>query len=307
MKKYLKSLLEERADLFKALVEAKKLKERFFGKHIETCAILNAKSGRCASDCKFCAQSIFYNTKAPTYPLLAREELIKKAREAFQKGIERFSFVTSGVCLSKKEFLEILQVISHLKEVFPDLKLCASLGQLDKERLKALKEAGLDRYHHNLECAPSFYTSICSQQSWKDRYRIALYTKEVGLSLCCGGIFGLGESTDHILEFIEVLKNLTPDSIPVNFLHPIAGTPLEGASYLTPKKALAILCVLRFALPETSLRVCGGREYNLRDLQALSLLPANALMVGNYLTTTGRNIEADKQMILDLGYQTSLR
>ena len=307
MMRDLRELLEGKADLFEALLEAKKTKERAFGKFIETCAILNAKSGRCASDCKFCAQSKFHTTGAPDYPLLPEEELLSRAREAAKRGIDRFSFVTSGISLSKKEFRRLLQTISRLREELPGLKLCASLGQLDRESLEALKEAGLDRYHHNLECAESFYPRICTRQSWKDRYLTALRVKEVGLSLCCGGLFGLGEGTEHVLEFAATLKDLSPDSVPVNFLHPIPGTPLEGASYLTPQKALAILCVLRFELPEAAIRICGGREYNLRDLQALALLPANALMVGNYLTTSGRNIEADKQMIEDLGYESNLK
>lgn len=304
---FLKRLLEGQEDLFEALLAAKRLKEKVFGNFIETCAITNAKSGRCPSDCKFCAQSSFYDTRAPVYPLLSVNELRQRACEAAQHGIDRFSFVTSGISLSNKEFRTLLEVISQVRKEFPELKLCASLGQLDQERLKALKEAGLERYHHNLECAPSFYPAICSRQSWKDRYLTALRVKEMGLSLCCGGIFGLGESSEHVIEFARVLKDLAPDSIPVNFLHPIAGTPFEKASFLTPQKALAILCVLRFVLPETSLRICGGREFNLRDLQALGLFPADALMVGNYLTTRGRDLQDDREMILDLGYATHLK
>ncbi len=307
MKAYLLRLLKGEEDPFKALLEAKEIKERTFGGFIETCAIVNAKSGRCASDCKFCAQSKFYRTKAPIYPLLPQDELLRRAEEATSKGVDRFSFVTSGISLSPKEFESLLETIFRIRGEFPELKLCASLGQLNRESLEALKEAGISRYHHNLECAASFYPEICSRQSWKDRYYTAQRAKEVGLSLCCGGLFGLGEAAEHVLEFAYTLKDLGPDSVPVNFLHPIAGTPLEGASFLTPQKALAILCVLRFVLPETAIRVCGGREFNLRDLQALALFPANALMVGNYLTTTGRNIESDKQMILDLGYESNLR
>ncbi len=304
---YFLALLEGKADLFKALLAAQKLKEKHFGSFIETCAILNAKSGRCASDCKFCAQSARYRTKAPVYPLLEEKELISKAKEAYRKGINRFSFVTSGIKLSAKEFNRLLKVIEVLKKSSPAIQLCASLGQLKKEELLALKKAGLDRYHHNLETAKSFYPYVCSAQAWEDRFKTALRVKEVGLSLCCGGLFGLGESEAQIFEFIDNLKELEPDSVPVNFLHPIPGTPLERAQYLTPKKALAILCVLRLSWPEASIRVCGGREYNLRDLQAFSLLPANALMVGHYLTTSGRDLKKDHQMILDLGYQTTLR
>ena len=306
-RKYLQNLIRGKADLFEALLEAKRLKEKHFGDFIETCAITNAKSGRCASDCKFCAQSSFYHTDAPVYPLLSKEELISRAERAYNSGINRFSFVTSGIRLTAEEFENLLEVIREVKIRYPELSLCASLGQLEKEELLALKEAGLSRYHHNLESARSFYPQISTRQRWEDRLKTAQWVKEVGLSLCCGGIFGLGEREEHVLEFAGTLKELAPDSVPVNFLHPISGTPLEGASYLTPIKALSILCVLRFLLPETSIRVCGGREYNLRDLQALALLPADSLMVGNYLTTSGRDLAKDRQMIIDLGYRSTLK
>ncbi len=304
--RYLTGLLQGEEDLFEALLEAKRIKEAHFGHFIETCAILNAKSGRCASDCKFCAQSRYYRTKAPVYPLLSEEEILEKAAWAESKGINRFSLVTSGIRLDRKEFKKLLKIIAKIASHHPKLKLCASLGTLEQEELLALKEAGLSRYHHNLECAESFYHQICTRQKWRRRYETAKRVKEAGLSLCCGGIFGLGEGEEQVIEFAHTLKELGPDSVPVNFLHPIAGTPLEKAAYLTPQKALAILCVLRFVLPETSLRVCGGREFNLRDLQALLLFPADALMVGHYLTTSGRNLASDRQMILDLGYQTTL-
>ena len=157
---YFLALLEGKADLFEALLAAKKLKEKHFGSFIETCAILNAKSGRCASDCKFCAQSARYQTKAPVYPLLEERELMAKAKEAYERGINRFSFVTSGIKLSAKEFSRLLKVIAALKGRLPGLQLCASLGQLEKEELLALKEAGLSRYHHNLETAESFYPRL---------------------------------------------------------------------------------------------------------------------------------------------------
>ncbi len=301
------ALLKGQVPLWPWLEEARRLKELYFGKHIETCAIVNAKSGQCPSDCKFCAQSRFWPTKVETYPLLSEAELLAKVAWAKEQGIDRFSFVTSGVRLSPREFDRLLATIQQATRAFPEVKICASLGQLGREELEALKEAGLARYHHNLETAASFYPQIVSVQQWEDRLRTAELVKEVGLSLCCGGIWGLGESDEQILEFIYTLKALSPDSVPVNFLHPIAQTPLERASFLTPQKALAILVVLRFLLPDKAIRVCGGREYNLRDLQAWALLPANALMVGHYLTTKGRALADDLQMILDLGYSVNLK
>ena len=303
----LRALLRGEVEFWPYLEESRKLKERHFGRRIETCAIVNAKSGRCPSDCKFCAQSARWRTEAPVYPLLSEDELLSAAERAAEAGIDRFSFVTSGVALDPRDLERLLRVIERCRREFPELKLCASLGQIGLEELRALKEAGLSRYHHNLETAESFYPRICTVQDWKQRLKTAERVKEAGLSLCCGGIFGLGESPEQVLEFAETLRQLEADSIPVNFLHPIPGTPLEGACYLTPLRCLAILVVLRFLLPEAELRVCGGREYNLRDLQALVLFPANALMVGNYLTTRGRNLSDDRQMILDLGYTSGLK
>ncbi len=301
------ALLEGETELWPWLEEARKLKERHFGKQVETCAIVNAKSGRCPSDCKFCAQSAAWSTKIKTYPLLSKEELLEQVAWAQERGIDRFSFVTSGISLSAKEFETLLETIRAARERFPKVELCASLGQMGRAELRALREAGLSRYHHNLETAASFYPQIATRQNWADRLRTAERVKEEGLSLCCGGIFGLGESSAQVLELAQTLKALAVDSVPVNFLHPIPGTPLEDAAFLTPLKALAILTVLRFCLPETAIRVCGGREYNLRDLQALALFPANALMVGHYLTTRGRALLDDARFILDLGYTSRLR
>ncbi len=292
---------------YEFLSEANRLKFRHFGNFIETCAILNAKSGSCPSDCKFCAQSSHFNLRIRVYPLFPEKELLERALSAFDLGIDRFSFVTSGVSPTREDLKVIGKVIEKLKAEKPDCKVCASLGQMGKEELSFLKSCGLDRYHHNLETSREFYPKISTVQSWEDRYRTVLTAKEVGLSTCCGGIFGLGESEEDVVSFIESLRELSVDSIPVNFLHPIKGTPLEGADYLTPLKCLRILTAIRLSIPEAEIRVCGGRERNLRELQPLSLFPANALMVGNYLTTKGRSLRDDYQMIKDLGFESNLK
>ncbi len=299
-------LLSLKEPIWPYLEEARRLKEKKFGNFVETCAIVNAKSGKCPSDCKFCAQSARYKTGAPEYGLLSEEELIRAASEAARAGIDRFSFVTSGVSLSARELERLMKVIERVRKEYPGLKLCASLGRLERGALEELKAAGLSRYHHNLETSRSFYPQVCTYQKWEDRFRTAERVKEAGLSLCCGGIFGMGESDSQVLEFFESLKVLEVDSVPVNFLHPIKGTPLENASYLSPLKCLALVAAARFVLPEAEIRICGGREYNLRQLQPLLLLPANALMVGNYLTTKGRSLKDDLEMIVDMGLTTNL-
>ncbi len=292
---------------YQFLSEANRVKFRKFGNFVETCAILNAKSGHCPSDCKFCAQSSHFSLKIKVYPLLSEKELLGKALSAFDLGIDRFSFVTSGVSPTKEDLRVIGKVVERLKSEKPECKVCASLGQMGREELSFLKSCGLDRYHHNLETSREFYPEISTLQKWEDRYRTVLTAKEVGLSTCCGGIFGLGESEDDIVSLISSLKELSVDSIPVNFLHPIKGTPLESADFLTPLKCLRILTAVRLSIPEAEIRVCGGRERNLRELQPLALFPANALMVGNYLTTKGRSLKDDYQMIKDLGFESNLK
>jgi len=299
-----KDILEGNSDILELLIEAKKLKEANFGKRIETCAILNAKSGKCPSDCKFCAQSSYHKIKINEYPLLEESFLLSEAERMFSLGVNRFSFVTSGISVNSKEIKLLGNVIEKLAS--KGMKVCASLGQLGKDDLKFLKDCGLSRYHHNLETSKEFYPKVSSIQKWEDRLKTILNAKEVGLSVCCGGIFGLGESNEDILSLIRTLKSVDVDSVPVNFLHPIKGTPLENANYLTPLKCLRILVALRFSLPDKQIRVCGGREYNLRDVQPLVLFAADSLMVGNYLTTNGRILKDDAQMIKDLGLESDL-
>lgn len=308
MKKTVKEILRCSVNEFYAFLNSSLQKKfEYFGEQIETCAILNAKSGKCPSDCKFCAQSARFNLKIKTYPLLGEQKLVDAAIRAFEKGIDRFSFVTSGVSPTEEEIKKIANVVKTVKIKIPEAKLCASLGQLGKEALQFLKDSGLDRYHHNLETSETFYTNVTTIQKWTDRVRTVKRAKEVGLSVCCGGIFGLGESEEDVVSIIKTWKELHVDSIPVNFLHPIKGTPLENANYLTPLKCLRILTAIRIAIPEVEIRICGGREYNLHELQPLGLFPANALMVGNYLTTKGRNLKDDAEMISDLGFQSNLK
>ncbi|ADU97352.1 biotin synthase [Thermovibrio ammonificans HB-1] len=309
MRAFIEELFNSPADVFftSFLPKATSLRFKAFSGRVETCAIVNAKSGRCPSDCKFCAQSVHFKTRVTVYPLMTKEELKERALAAFSKGIDRFSFVTSGIALSDRELSAVASVVEELKSLNPEVKLCASLGQLGKEQLLLLKRSGLDRYHHNLETSKEFYPLIATRQSWHDRYKTVALAKEVGFSVCSGGIFGMGESAEDICSIAESLAELQVDSVPVNFLHPIRGTPLEGARFLTPLKALKVLVALRFLLPETSLRVCGGREFNLRELQPLSLLVSDSLMVGNYLTTKGRQLKDDAQMIKDLGLSSNLK
>ena len=308
MKEELLRLFNSSTEEFYAFFcKATSLRFSHFKDKLETCGILNAKSGKCPSDCKFCTQSRHFKVEVKEYPLMSKGELVKVALEAFSKGINRFSFVTSGVSPTPKELQEIGAAVEELKSKDPSVKVCASLGQLTEEQLRFLKSCGLDRYHHNLETSREFYPKVATLQRWEDRYATVAKAKEVGLSTCCGGIFGLGEGVEDIYSLALSLKELEVDSVPVNFLHPIKGTPLEKANYLTPLKSLKVLVALRLLLPDKEIRVCGGREYNLQELQPLALLVADSLMVGNYLTTKGRNLKDDELLIKNLGLKSTLR
>jgi len=278
---------------------------KFFGKKLSTCAITNAKSGKCPSDCKFCAQSSVSTAKINVYPLIEPEEIVRRAVFVSEFS-ERFSIVTSGISPSKEEIKKIGIAVEEIRKKVPKLKVCASLGFVKSEDLKFLKDCGLSRYHHNLETSESFYPKICSKQNWKDRVKQVEIAKEVGLEVCCGGIFGMGESEVEVAELLLTLRELRVNSVPVNFLHPIKGTPLENANYLTPLKCLRILTALRLVLKDTEIRICGGRELNLKELQPLSFLVADSLMVGDYLTTKGRKIQEDAKTVKQLGLCSSL-
>jgi biotin synthase len=282
------------------------LRFKNFENYLETCAILNAKSGRCPSDCKFCAQSSVSTAKIKVYPLMKEEELVERALKAFEAGVNRFSFVTSGISPTREEVKTIGKAVENVVSRTKGAQVCVSLGVIGKRELEFLKGCGISRYHHNLETSKEFYPRITSTQSWHERLRTVERAKEAGLSVCCGGVFGMGEGPEDIVSLAVTLANLEVDSVPVNFLHPIKGTPLEGANFLTPVKALRILTLLRIAMPKAQVRLCGGREYNLKNLQPLALLVADSLMVGDYLTTPGRALKEDASMIKELGLSSTL-
>lgn len=288
--------------IFDLIFWANKIRQKYKGAIVDLCAIVNAKSGRCSEDCAFCAQSSRYPTEAPHYPLLEVEEMLDSAQKAFESRAGRFGIVTSGRSLSNSEELErVCQVIATLTQE-GKISPCVSLGLLTPEMAQALKQAGLVSYHHNIETAPSFYPSICTTHPFEARARTIQIAREAGLRICSGGIFGLGETREQRVEMAFTLRGLGVDSVPINFLNPIPGTPLENHPSLPPLECLQTIALFRFILPEADIRTCGGREKGLRTLQPL-MYPAgcNGTMIGNYLTTEGRNPEVDIQEIRDLG------
>jgi len=296
-------LLETDATLLPLLSGASLIRNHHHGHGIRLCAIVNAKSGRCPEDCAFCAQSAHHHTQIETYALMEPGEILRQAREAEAMGARRFSIVTSGKALTTSELEKVVQIIRLLKEK-TKLCLCASLGMLAEERAHQLKEAGLSCYHHNLETAPSFFPQICTTHHYEEDLDTLRCAKGAGLEVCSGGIFGLGESPAQRVELAYTLKEMGVDSVALNFLNPIPGTPLEGAATLAPLKILRSVALFRFLLPDKDIRICGGREVGLRDLHPLVIWAgANGIMIGHYLTTKGRDHHADLRMIQDLGME----
>jgi biotin synthase len=284
---------------------ASEIREHFKGRKISLCSIVNAKSGICPEDCKFCAQSVHYQTSAPTYPLLSAKEIIEKGQAAFETGAHYFGIVTSGTRINdREEWGGIYQAIAGLNKI--GIKPCASLGMLDSETAGGLKKAGLFRYHHNLETSRSFFDNICSTHAYNEDIETIAIAKKAGLSVCSGGIIGLGEQMEHRIELAMTLRELDVDSVPINILNPIEGTPLAGISSLTPIEILLTVAIYRFILPDKDIKLCGGKEKNLRQLLPLAIVAGcNSFMTGNYLTTLGRDTQHDLEMIKDLGYKAS--
>lgn len=288
-------------DLVHLLSCANIIRDEFKGNAIDFCSIINAKSGKCSEDCTFCSQSAHYNANIKSYPLIAKEEIIKKAQRAASLGINRFSIVVSGRALeNKKEWDNICEAINVISST-GIIKTCASLGTLTREAAGDLKKAGLTRYHHNLETAESYFSTICTTHPFSERVNTVIAAHEEGLEVCSGGLMGLGETLEQRIELAFALRDLAVDSIPINTLNPIAKTPLEKAPPVHPMEILKIIAIYRFINPKKGIRLCGGREKNLRSVQTLIFFAgANGVMTGDYLTTPGCDIKDDMQMIKDL-------
>lgn len=294
---YLISL--EGPDTFHLVAYANEIRARFAGDEVELCSIINARSGGCSEDCAFCAQSAHYQTGAPVYGLLDAETIITKAKAMEAAGAKRFDLVTSGLGFTEEDpdFQRILEIYRRLREE-TRLELCACLGTLTPRAAKALAEAGVTRYNHNLETARSYFPQICSTHSYDERVATVLAAKEAGMEVCCGGVIGMGETREQRVELALELRELGVDSIPINILNPRPGTPLYGIEPLPPEEIIKTFAVFRFIMPDKLIRYAGGREVNLGPLQPLGLLAGlNAMLVGGYLTTAGQDLEADLAMI----------
>jgi biotin synthase len=282
------------------------IRKAFKGNRVKLCAIVNAKSGRCSENCAFCAQSAHFKTKVPTYPLLPEEQIVAAARAAERNmAATCFSVVTSGKSVNSAA--EIATVGSALKTIAREtgLNRCVSMGTLGSAEIGQLKKAGLKRLHHNLETAESYFNNLCTTHSYQERLNTIKLAKQAGMEVCSGGIFGLGETPRQRVELAFALRELEVESVPINILNPIPGTPaVKSSQPMTPLEVLKLVATYRFILPKADIGVFGGRERALRDLQPLLFIAgANVTLIGDYLTTKGQAPEKDLQMIKDLGLE----
>lgn len=282
--------------------KTRKIREKHFGREVETCMITNAKCGLCANDCAFCSQSVHVNTHIHTHPLHSEQTLLRSVNEAIDSGVGYFGIVTSGSTVSDEEVDRITRVVSPIAKS-GKIHICASLGQISLDSMKKLRDAGLSRLHHNLETSENFYPRVCTTQKWRNRYTTVQNAMHVGFEVCSGGIFGIGESWQDRMDLAQVLKELGVTSVPINFLYPHPGTPLANQPILSSNEALRIIALFRIVLPDTSLRVCGGRPNTLKNIQSqIFAAGANALMTGHYLTTSGITPQTDRCMIENSGW-----
>jgi biotin synthase len=282
---------------------SEKIRQRFRGDKVSLCSITSAKTGSCPEDCAFCSQSSHHNTSVPNHPLISLDEILKKAELAFAQKADRFCIVISGRGIESDEELDtICRAISLVRERYPELNRDASLGSLDEATAQRLKSAGLQRYNHNLETTRRFFPFVCTTHTYEDRLKTIRIMKKLGIEICCGGIFGLGEIEEDRIEFAFTLKALDVDCLPLNFLNPIPGTRFADNSSVDAWKLLKMIAIYRFILPKTEIRICGGRQKNLGSLQSkIFSAGADAIIIGNYLTTSGSPIGEDIAMIHQAG------
>jgi biotin synthase len=280
------------------LCAATVVRRLYFGDRIGLCAILNAKSGACGEDCAFCAQSSFYKTHAEVSPLQTREEIVEAYLAAKEMPISHFGVVTSGRALKSSHINRICETVRSRLD--SDVAWCASLGCVSKDQIKALKAAGLKRFHHNLETAESFFPTIASSHTYAERLATVRAVKDLDMEVCCGGILGMGEALEQRVELAFAMAKERVDSIPLNFLIPIKGTPLEKEQPMKPLDIIRCIAMFRMVNPQAEIRVCAGRLH-LRDLQSMIFYAgATGMMIGTLLTVSGRDVEHDLQMLKDL-------
>jgi biotin synthase len=297
--------IEDRDEILALVDRAWEARVERFGDSTDMCSLVNAKSGGCAEDCGFCAQSRFAEADTPMHSMMSAEQILEHAKAAEAAGAHRFCMVTQGQGLSKRDFRTIIEGARLVAE-HTNLKRCASIGHMSVERARALKDAGIQRVHHNVETAESYYPEVSTTVRYEGRVRTIEAVKEAGLETCVGGILNLGETREQRVEMAFQLAEVNPTSVPINMLNPRAGTKFGDRDFMDPWEAVKWVAIFRLILPEALFRLCGGRIENLGELQPLAVKAGlNGVMMGNFLTTLGAEPEDDRAMFEELGLNTA--
>jgi biotin synthase len=289
-------------DLLLLLHGAYQIRKHYYGNLVKLNMIINTKSGACPENCGYCSQSIVSTAPIETYKMMDKDEMVKGAQTAYNLNVGTYCIVASGRGPTNRDVDKVVEAVKEIKDTY-GLKVCACLGILKPEQAARLKEAGVDRYNHNLNTSARNHENITTSHTYDDRVNTVNVVKDSGISPCSGVIVGMKETKQDVIDMARSLKVLDADSIPVNFLHAIDGTPLEGTDELDPRYCLKVLALFRYINPTKEIRISGGREVNLRSLQPLGLYAANSIFVGDYLTTAGQESTADHKMLEDMGFE----
>ena len=288
--------------LAELLAATRQVREAAFGRRVKICILRNAQSGICPEDCGYCSQSRISRADISVYKMQTVEELCEGARTAVASGARRYCMVCSMRGPGEREIEHLAEACERIRSEYPTLELCLSLGLMNEEQARRLKQAGAGWINHNLNTSRRFYPEICTSHTWDDRVRTIENVRAAGLSVCSGGIIGMGETDDDVIDLAYATRRLQAESVPVNFLHPIAGTPLEHAARLTPERCLKVACLFRLFNPRSEVRAAGGRELNLGARQADIFNAVNSIFVNGYLTTAGWGIGPTRELIEGAGF-----
>ncbi len=289
-------------DLRELLLAAYRVRERHWGRTVKLCMLRNARSGLCPEDCHYCSQSAVSTAAIDTYRLLPTDDLIAGARAAAGRGARRYCMVTSGRGPSARDIGQISAATRGIRAEHPDLEICVSLGIMDEGQARELKSAGVGWVNHNLNTSERFHPEICTTHTYGDRVGTIRAAKSAGLAVCCGGIIGMGETDEDVVDLAFALRELGVDSLPLNFLLSIDGTPLADVGQMPATRALRALCLMRFTNPASDIRAAGGRERNLGAWQGLALYPANSVFIEGYLTTPGLATQPTRRLVESMGF-----
>lgn len=283
---------------------ANRIRQHFLGNKVTLCCIVPGRLGGCSQDCAFCAQSVHYDTSLDKAPqLMSDQQILQAAKEAKRNKIRHFGIVYSGKSVSADEFERLIALTKRIRSEI-DIGVCMALGILNQQQCNRLAAAGVERYNHNLETSERYFSHIVSTHTYVERIETIRFARQAGLGVCAGGIFGIGETIEDRIEMALLLRQLGADTVPMNFLHPIAGTPLANQPPMAPHEILLTIALYRFLLPTVHLKIAGGRVKNLRDLHSwIFYAGGSSILSGNYLTTAGRAVPEDIQMLTDLGLQ----